>query len=148
MASACQLACFPEGLTHLTIGNSLNTKVPQTQLPTSIPCSARRWLSFGNGGQCGELGKEILTAQVPEQEHDADEVTPRPQLLVNRQHKMAGHATTMRSSQLPADRQLSPMFHDATPTRLIRTVFKRLEPLPHAPYDPFVIASILDSRCS
>ncbi|UQC78234.1 uncharacterized protein CLUP02_03710 [Colletotrichum lupini] len=75
MASACQLAYFPEGLTHLTIGNSLNTKVPQTQLPTSIPCSARRGLWFGNGGQCGELGKEILTAQVPEDEHGADEAT-------------------------------------------------------------------------
>ncbi|KAK1497655.1 hypothetical protein CCUS01_13048 [Colletotrichum cuscutae] len=75
MASACQLAYFPEGLTHLTIGNSLSTKVLQTRSPTSIPCSARRWLSFGNGGQCGELGKEILTAQVPEEEHGADEAT-------------------------------------------------------------------------
>lgn len=88
MASACQLAYFPEDLTHLTIGNSLNTKVPQIQLP--IPCSASRWLFFGNG-----VRKEILTAQVPAEETQSKPLTPRPRLLVNRQHKMAGHATTM-----------------------------------------------------
>ncbi|KAK1722383.1 uncharacterized protein BDZ83DRAFT_629171 [Colletotrichum acutatum] len=102
-------------------------------------------------GSAGSWEKKYRLRKCPQKSNDTDEAidpassTPR-QPSTQKSRGMRQQCEV--AYQLPADRQLSPMFRGATPTRLIRTASKRLEALPHAQSDPFVIASILDSRCS